>query len=160
VVHDPDRASGEDAHLEAGIETLALVWGRAQEALGTRVSPPQLRALAIVERYPEINVNGLAEALGAAPSSASRLCDRLAAAGLLSRVTSPHDRREVTLSLTRNGRQLLTELNEHRRRDLASVLERMSPGGQAALRQGLGEFVRVHGGAGVVAARDDPESSH
>jgi DNA-binding MarR family transcriptional regulator len=124
-------------------EALGLAWSRAQEGLGTRVSPSQLRALLVVERHGEINVNGLAEELGAVASSASRLCDRLQAAGLLRRVSSPHNRREVLVALTVDGRRLLAELAQRRRRDLAEVLAGMSPAGRASLLTGLVEFARV-----------------
>ena len=143
MVRDPtDSREDDDAvvAVDVGLETLLVVWGRAQEGLGTRVSASQLRALLVVDRHGEINVNGLAEELGAVPSSASRLCDRLEAAGLVRRVASPVNRREVLVGLTVDGRRLLGELAERRRRDLAEVLVRMSPAGLDSLLTGLREF--------------------
>lgn len=134
--------------VEATAEALIVVWGRAQEAPGIRVSPVQLRALTIVERHDAINVNGLAEELGAIPSSASRLCDRLEAAGLLARDSRAADRREVNLRLTHDGRMLLAELRERRRQDLAEILGAMTPPARAALVEGLTEFARAVGLAG------------
>ena len=131
------------AAAEAAAAALVVVWGRAQEGLGTRVSPSQLRALVVVERLGEVNVNGLAEELGAVPSSASRLCDRLEAAGLLRRVASPVNRREVLVALTLDGRRLMEDLAQARRRHLAEVLGRMSPEGRARLLDGLEEFGQV-----------------
>jgi DNA-binding MarR family transcriptional regulator len=138
-------------------EALGLAWARVQEGLGTRVSPSQLRALLVVERRGEINVNGLAEELGAVASSASRLCDRLEAAGLLRRVSSPHNRREVLVGLTVDGRRLLAELAQRRQRDLAEVLAGMSPAGRASLLTGLRELRdAVHGSRpGFRVAADD-----
>lgn len=137
----PDR-SGTDltAAVEQAAERLVVLWGQAQQSVGTRVSPSQLQALMIVQRHGQINLNGLAVALEAMPSSASRLCDRLQAAGLLARTASPANRREVMLALTRDGQRLLTEVSDTRRRDLARVLRRMSPAGRQALLSGLTEF--------------------
>jgi DNA-binding MarR family transcriptional regulator len=142
VARDPAEGDQADPVLavDAGLEALLVVWGRAQEGLGTRVSPSQLRALLVVDRLGEVNVNGLAEELGAVASSASRLCDRLEAAGLVRRVVSARNRREVLVGLTGDGRRLVAELAERRRRDLAEVLVRMSPAGRASLLDGLREL--------------------
>lgn len=126
--------------VEVSAEALIVLWGRAQEALGTHASPPQLRVLLIVARHGPLTINGLAERLGAIPSSTSRLCDRLEAGGFLVRSAGSRDRREVTVSLTAAGESLLSELGHRRREDLAGVLARMTPASQAALLEGLTAF--------------------
>ncbi len=126
--------------VEQAARTLAGIWNHAHEALGTRVSPSQLHALNIVERHEQINLNGLAAELGAIPSSASRLCDRLQAAGLLARQVNAKNRREVVLVLTRDGRELLAEVTRNRRTALATILSGVSPAGRRALLTGLAEF--------------------
>jgi DNA-binding MarR family transcriptional regulator len=135
------RAADElsDAVTEAA-EALIAAWGRAFDTLGARISPSQLRALIVVSRDEGLNLGRLAEAIGAIPSSASRLCDRLQAAGLLHREVCTGNRREVTLALTPQGRTLLAELARLRREDIGQVLERMSPQGRQALLAGLTEF--------------------
>ncbi|MFF3229026.1 MarR family winged helix-turn-helix transcriptional regulator [Nocardia suismassiliense] len=134
----PDR-SGTDlaATVEQAAARLVVLWS---QAAGTRVSPSQLQALTIVQRHGQINLNGLAAELDAMPSSASRLCDRLQAAGLLARTASLANRREVMLALTRDGQRLLTEVSDTRRRELARVLHGMSAAGREALLAGLAEF--------------------
>lgn len=132
----PDLTSA----VEAAAEALVMVWSRAREGLVPRVSPSQLRALVAVERHGVINLGGLAEELGAIPSSATRLCDRLEAAGLLARDVGIADRREVMVSLTADGEQLLRSLRERRQADLGQVLARMSPAARTALLIGLEEF--------------------
>ncbi|WP_067564369.1 MarR family winged helix-turn-helix transcriptional regulator [Nocardia acidivorans] len=128
------------ATVEEAAERLVTLWGQAQQAVATRVSPSQLQALAIVHRHGQINLNGLAAELDAMPSSASRLCDRLQAAGLLARTASLSNRREVMLALTRDGQRLLTEVSSIRRRALSQVLQGMSGPGREALLAGLTEF--------------------
>jgi DNA-binding MarR family transcriptional regulator len=145
------------AAIEAAAETLVIVWGRAQEALHRPVSSSQLRALLAVERLGEINLNGLAEELGSIPSSASRLCDRLQAAGLISRNTGRTDRREVMLSLTPDGHSLLGAMRSARRADIARVLAAMPDDDQHALLVALERFRSAATADG--AAPDGPPRS-
>ena len=107
---------------------------------GHALSGSQLRALLTVEKSPGINLRGLARRLSMILSSASRLCDRLVAAGLLDRAPGRLDRREIALSLTPVGAALLVELRSERRRRLAGVLAGMSASGRDALLSGLREF--------------------
>src|SRR5437870_1969274 len=88
------------AAVEAAAEALVIVWGRGTEGVYPQVSPSQLRALLVIERHQSITLGKLADELGAIPSSASRLCDRLEAAGLVVRRAGLADRREVSLELT------------------------------------------------------------
>jgi DNA-binding MarR family transcriptional regulator len=128
------------AAIETAAEALVVVWGRAQESTRQPVSSSQLRALLAVERLGEINLNGLAEELGSIPSSASRLCDRLQAAGLISRSTGRTDRREVVLSLTPDGHSLLGTMRSARRAEIGRVLAAMPYEDQHALLAALVSF--------------------
>jgi len=144
---DPMRAAAVDDVAQA----LLAVWNAAREEATPRLSWPQLSALLVVERAEGINLRGLAGELKMLLSSASRLCDRLVASGLVERVPGRVDRREIALYLTPSSRQLLDDLRLTRRAMLASVLERMSPAGRAALLRGLTEF----GAASDTASRSD-----
>ncbi len=135
------------AAVEAAAESLVSVWDRSTEMSGTRVSSVQLRALFVVDRHGELNLNGLADELDAIPSSASRLCDRLEAAGLLLRDVSEQDRRVVRLRLSPTGRRLLRDLRQRRQADIAAVLARMPIGSRAALLEGLQAFRAADGSA-------------
>ncbi|WP_018684577.1 MarR family transcriptional regulator [Actinokineospora enzanensis] len=128
------------AEVETAARALGLVLTRANADVYPKVPPMQLRALHFVETLAPINLTRLTEELGTIPSSASRLCDRLQAAGLLDRRPATTDRREVEIVLTGEGRALLERLRIARRADMAEVLERMSPEGRAALLHGLREF--------------------
>jgi DNA-binding MarR family transcriptional regulator len=88
----------------------------------------------------------LAEALEVVPSSASRLCDRLEATGLLRRMPDPRDRREVRLMLTPSARRLLDQLRERRRQALTAVLDRMTPAARHALVEALSAFATAADG--------------
>ncbi len=133
---DPLRA----AEVDEAAQALVAAWDSVREHATSRLSWPQLSALLVVERAEGVNLRGLAGELKMLLSSASRLCDRLVAAGMVERVPGRVDRREIALYLTPSSRQLLDELRRTRRQLLAAVLQRMSAGGRAALIRGLTEF--------------------
>ncbi|NVI89154.1 MarR family transcriptional regulator [Actinomadura sp. BRA 177] len=126
------------AALDDAASTLMNIWSRAHNAPDVPVPSTQLRALFVLERGP-VNISSLAGELGALVSSASRLCDRLEAAGLLTRDPG-RDRREVTVRLSADGRALLGRLRGRRLEELARVLEMMPASARAALLRGLTEF--------------------
>jgi DNA-binding MarR family transcriptional regulator len=132
----PTRA----AALDDAAQALLAFWDAAREQSTPRLSSPQLNALMVVEKDEGINLRGLAGRLRMILSSASRLCDRLVAAGLVERVPGRLDRREIALYLTPSSRQLLADLRAARLSMLGAVLDRMSPAGRDALIRGVTEF--------------------
>ncbi|MFC5289241.1 MarR family winged helix-turn-helix transcriptional regulator [Actinokineospora guangxiensis] len=130
----------EVAEIEGSALALGLVLTRANTAVYPKVPALQLRALHFIETTGPLTLTRLAAMLRVLPSSATRLCDRLQANGLLDRRPGATDRREVDLILTDKGRDLLERLRRDRRADVGRVLARMSPDGRAALLSGLREF--------------------
>jgi DNA-binding MarR family transcriptional regulator len=135
-----ERVSEIAAAVESSVEALVAVLERARLAQQPTIPPAQLRVLTIVAGNRHTNMSRLAEALDVVPSSASRLCDRLEATGLLRRVADPRDRREVRVLLTSASRRLLADLRESRRAALAAVLDRMPPAAQQDLLKALQAF--------------------
>jgi DNA-binding MarR family transcriptional regulator len=134
-------------------ELLEVLWGRASTA---PASASQLRVLHILEHHEGINLGTLADSLASTPPSASRLCDRLQAAGFVERVTGPDDRREVRLRLSGRGRAFLADLRSRRERELRSVLALMPAAERAALLTGLEAFCAAATGRyGVEAGAED-----
>src|ERR671916_517693 len=84
-----ERVSDAAAAVESAVESLLAVLDAARLAQSPAVPPAQLRVLSIVSRNRHTNMSRLAEALDVVPSSASRLCDRLEATGLLRRGGGP-----------------------------------------------------------------------
>ncbi|MQY04891.1 hypothetical protein ACRB68_29530 [Actinomadura sp. RB68] len=134
-----EDAAEQAAALDRAANSLMNVWSRAHNAPDVPVPATQLRALLVLERGP-VNVSALAAELGALVSSASRLCDRLEAAGLLLRDSGGGDRREVTVRLTAEGRGLLERIRLRRREELSRVLAAMSAPALQALLWGLAQF--------------------
>jgi DNA-binding MarR family transcriptional regulator len=135
-----ERFTDVAAAVESTVESLVAVLDSARLAQSPAVPPAQLRVLTVIAANRHTNMSRLAEALDVVPSSASRLCDRLEATGLLRRVPDPRDRREVRLLLTPSARRFLEELRERRRRALAEVLDRIPPSSRDDLVRALRAF--------------------
>lgn len=142
-----DQTSGRGAEpLSAALEIadavdgLAHLWSVAAQGASLRLSPHQLRALRILQAEPGLNLTALAEGMDIGLPTASRLCDRLEAAGLLERMLHPLKRREVQLVLTARGRQVLDEVATRRAQALAAALKAMTPDERATLSRGLRAF--------------------
>lgn len=86
------------------------------------VTLPQYRVLVVLGTRGPRPASSLAAALGVAPPTATRMCDRLVRKGLISRRTNERDRRQVMLSLTPAGRKLLDTVAAHRREEIVDLL--------------------------------------
>ncbi len=153
-----ERVTDVAAAVESTVESLVAVLDSAHLAQSPAVPPAQLRVLTIVAANRHTNMSRLAEALAVVPSSASRLCDRLEATGMLHRVPDPRDRREVRLLLTASARRLLDELRDRRRAVLGAVLTRMSPADQQDLVRALRAFADATADGDRDSARDDDDA--
>jgi DNA-binding MarR family transcriptional regulator len=128
-----------DGSAENGLAVLLEACERAVDELGSSVPPAQLRALLIIDQAGTLNLSGLASELGATASAASRLCDRMEAAGLVIRDRAAASRREIVLLPTESGRRLAEWVRRRRRSALGAVLDSMTQDGREALAQGLRE---------------------
>ncbi len=133
------RLADMAASVDEAAQALVGLLDAARFTELTQVSPTQLRVLTLLHANPTMNVNGLAQTLQVNPSSASRLCDRLEAMGLLRRQSDPRDRREVNLGTTPAAADLLARWSGHRREALLTVLAKMP----AAARQELVRSLRA-----------------
>ncbi len=111
-----------DAVLRAS-RVLVAVAARSLAGLPEEVSLPQYRTLVILAGRGPQPVIDLADALGVAPPTVTRMCDRLVAKGLVRRRTGRHDRRVVLVSLTPAGRQLVAEVTRRRQAEIARLLD-------------------------------------
>ena len=145
---DTARSSAKDqldlSSASNGLAVLLEASERAIEQLGATFPSAQVRALLIVDRAGSMNLSGLARALRTTPSAASRLCDRMQAAGLLKRDRAAASRREIVLVPTESGRRLARWVATQRHAALVEVLRSLSDDGQQALVKALGELaVRI-----------------
>jgi DNA-binding MarR family transcriptional regulator len=90
------------------------------------LSVPQFRILNFIRRHPGASLSHLAEHMGLALPSASKMTDTLVQRGLVIREMSSKDRRRVTLSLTEEGASLIQSAREATRIRLANRLANLS----------------------------------
>ncbi|MCV7014342.1 MarR family transcriptional regulator [Mycolicibacterium madagascariense] len=111
--------------------------GRAGDRLDATISPSQLRVLDLVGHDGAWSVSGVAEVVGLSPSTISRAVDRLVAAGYVSRERADQDRREVSLGLTRRGRELLDRWDTARLQTLTPIWDTATAEDRAALTRAV-----------------------
>jgi DNA-binding MarR family transcriptional regulator len=147
VTADPTNA-GLTRDLDAVVDAV-LLSSRALVAVSARsiaaakgVTLPQFRMLVVLSEA-STNLTALAAALDVAPSTAMRMVDRLASAGLVERSVHPDNRRETHLTLTAAGRRTVRTVTARRRRDLSAVLAQLSAEEQSALAAAMTAFANA-----------------
>jgi DNA-binding MarR family transcriptional regulator len=100
----------------------------------TGLSDTQLAALAALERHGAMSPGDLAEHEKVQPPSMTRVIATLEARGLLLRTPHPTDRRQVILTVTDGGRNVVKEARRRRDAWLARQLRELTPQERAALR--------------------------
>lgn len=138
AIEDEDREV-IDAVLSAS-RALVAVAARSLATCEAEITLPQYRMLVVLCARGPQRVADLAEALAVLPSTATRMCDRLAAKHLIRRSRSPQDRRIVHVAVTAAGRDLVDRVSDTRRQELRRVLDQMAPSGRPALIAALRSF--------------------
>lgn len=143
--------------LQAATRVLAGVALRSLDVLDGTVSLPQFRVLAVLADLGRARSAQVARALGLDASTVTRLADRLVAAGHVARGSDPGNRTVVTLELTDSGRNLVTQVTQWRRQELARILGLLAPGDQDALIAASRRLVEAAGeGYGPIAQSPVP----
>jgi DNA-binding MarR family transcriptional regulator len=139
--HEPDDFSARLERATRGLLTLNV---SVLEHMEKQIGLAPLRALQALDRLGPSLVTELGADLDLLPSTASRLSDRLAEAGYITRRVSPTNRRATLLELTDAGRAILGELIELRVRAFSAVVDRMNAADRAALIRGTQAFTDAH----------------
>lgn len=136
--------SAVDAVLTAS-RSMVAVATRSLGAAAEETSIAQYRALVVLaSRGPQRMVD-LAGALGVAPSTAGRMCDRLVRKGLVRRQRARADRRSVLVSLSKAGREVVDDATARRRELITEILGRLSPSRQRAVAGAMAAFANAAG---------------
>ncbi|KLL09523.1 MULTISPECIES: MarR family winged helix-turn-helix transcriptional regulator [Protofrankia] len=148
----PDDGVDEltDAVLTAS-RLLVAVSARSLTAVGEDVTLPQFRMLVVLASRGPLRAGDLADFLAVHPSTATRMADRLVAAGLIDRLGNPDNRREVNVALTVTGRQLVEDVTRRRRAEITAIVARMDPRLRGSLVAALRAFAAAGGEPGVDA---------
>jgi DNA-binding MarR family transcriptional regulator len=138
-----ERASQDVRDLVELSRLLVSVAYRSLDVPEASVPLPQFRALAILERHGPCTAGGLAEALDQIPSTVTRICDKLVAAGLVTRLNRPDNRREVEVKLTDPGHRLVQDVLTARAAELEQMLSRMPQTSRAGLAAALPDLLEA-----------------
>jgi DNA-binding MarR family transcriptional regulator len=144
----------QEAVLDAFVTASRVLVAMAARSLadaGEEVTLTQYRSLVVLASRGPQGVASLAEAVAVTPPTASRLVDRLVRKGLVVRRTDRHDRRQVRIALTEVGRQLIDVVTEHRRSEIAALLQTIPVKEQRSMVDGL---VKLADAAGEVPEQD------
>jgi DNA-binding MarR family transcriptional regulator len=150
---DPALSDEVDAVLLAS-RALVAIAARTLAPIEERLTASQWRALVVVAGRQGTALHEVATALGVHPSTATRTCDRLVGAGLISRNDDPDDRRYLALTATDEGRQLVESVYAARRREITDALERMPVASRRRLASTLQDFAAAAGETDVSSQWD------
>jgi DNA-binding MarR family transcriptional regulator len=134
---DPDEVV--EAVLRAS-RVLVGVAARSLDGIERDVTLPQFRALVILASRGPLNPSSFAEFLGVHSSTATRMCDRLVAKGLVERRTRPTNRREVVVRLSARGRRIVEVVTLRRREEIATIVEAVPKSQRTAVVRALRTF--------------------
>lgn len=110
---------------------------RSLNAADQQVTLAQFRVVVVLAtRGPQRPVD-LATTLAIDPSTATRMCDRLARGNLVHRQRLSSDRRAVRVTLTPTGGELFERVRAHRRAELHELLDALPTDQQAKLTDAL-----------------------
>ncbi|ATL67979.1 MarR family winged helix-turn-helix transcriptional regulator [Nocardia terpenica] len=133
-----------DALLTASRLLMALS-ARSIASVDESITLPQFRTLVILASRGPSNIATLAAVVNVQPSTATRMVDRLVAAGLTDRRPNPQSRRELIVALTARGRTVVDRVTAQRRREIAAVVQAMPAADRAGLVRALTAFTAAGG---------------
>lgn len=133
-----------DAVLSAS-RALVAVAAKSLAEIAVEVTLTQYRSLVVLASWGPQNVAGLAEHVGVSPATATRMCDRLIKKKLVARRTERKDRRQVRVSLTKAGQELVDAVTLRRRREIAEIVEAIALDDQHVLVEALRQFAAAAG---------------
>ena len=113
------------------------------EFLSLDVTMQQAKALHLVQCAPGIRMSALAARLGVGLSTVSGNVDRLAEMGLVSRHDDPADRRQVVVSLTDQGHEVIGRFQDLGARLMRDLLESLDDAELHGLQRGVAGLVRA-----------------
>ncbi|WP_380027961.1 MarR family winged helix-turn-helix transcriptional regulator [Dactylosporangium vinaceum] len=108
--------------LLAVSRSMVAIAARNLAMQGADVTLPQYRALVALAGHGPQRSAVLARELGVAPSTLTRMCDRLVRKSLIHRFHRNNDRRSIWLGLTPPGRDLVGVVMRARRAELDAIV--------------------------------------
>ncbi len=147
---NPRRAVDQDSdrmveELLTASRLLVAIAARSLAAVEESLTLPQYRMLVVLDAQGASSLARMAEALDVNPSTALRMVERLSAAGMVEKIPNPKNRREVLLRLTPSGWQVVRQVTENRRDQIAAIVEKIDPQSREGLITALHKFTEAGG---------------
>jgi len=133
-----------DALMRAS-RALVTITARSLSSVNEEVTLAQFRTLIVLSTRGPQTVTALAEHLDVHASTMTRMCTRLVTRGLVMRVPSAVDRREVVITLSNAGAGLVEAVMENRRQEFDAIVQRLSDIEQRAVIDALEAFAAAAG---------------
>ncbi|QXC59651.1 MarR family transcriptional regulator [Aquihabitans sp. G128] len=126
---------------------LVAIAARSLAGVDEEVTLPEYRAVVVLCAKGAMTMGELAGELGSSPSTATRLCDRLVAKGLIERQVRAENRREVEVAVAAPGRRLVDEVTGLRRVEIERIVANISPRERSAVVRAMRTFGAAAGEA-------------
>jgi DNA-binding MarR family transcriptional regulator len=154
---DRDTVETVDAITDAMLTAsrlLVSLSARSIASVDESITIAQFRVMVVLETRGPMNLASLAQSLDVQPSTVTRMVDRLVLADLITREASARSRRELIVTLTDRGADVVREVTARRRGEIAAVVEKMSPTSRVGLVRALKAFSAAGAEPDAVPARD------
>lgn len=110
---------------------------RLRQQTDAGVTPSQISALFVIERYEPVTLGDLAAHERVQPPSMTRIVAALEEAGVVAREADPSDRRISRVRLTADGRRVLERSRSRKTAYLAARLRRLPPEDVATIERAI-----------------------
>lgn len=124
---------------------LSAITARSLSSVNEDVTLAQFRTLVALSESGPLTVTTLAERLDVHASTMTRMCTRLVTRGLVARVPSSVDRREVVIALSSTGSALVDDVMASRRMQFDLIVRKLSEAEQTAAIAALEVFAAAVG---------------
>jgi len=153
---DPAEPSTEDlaASLRFSVTRLARLLRQQSDA---GLTPTQLAALATADRCGPIPVGSLADEEQIGAPTATKIVEKLHAAGYVDRTPSPDDRRVTLVSTTPAGQALLADIRARKTAWLTTRVAELDDRERAALADAVAVFDHLTSPTRTAVTADLPE---
>ncbi|MFN8018748.1 MAG: MarR family transcriptional regulator [Acidimicrobiales bacterium] len=146
-----------DDLVEAMVQASRALVGIAARSLAdvrADVTLVQFRTLVVLATRGPQPPSALAEELAIAPSSVTRMCDRLVAKGLIERRPSAQDGRQRSIALTSAGNELVRHVTDARRAAIEPLVAAIPAEHRTVLTQALLALAAAGGEAPALSWSD------
>jgi DNA-binding MarR family transcriptional regulator len=141
------ESSGVDEVTDAVLSASRVLVAVASRSLAENenVTLAQYRTLVVLQSRGPQSAQNLAAELGVAPSTVTRMCDRLVGKGLVKREAVAENRREVRVLVTPAGADIVGAVSRRRRRELRRIVSAMTDRERGTLVRALESFNQAAG---------------